>query len=171
MRLAADLLKIDLFDGTGVICRLVPILITFGHKMSSISSSPSFASMHVRTSSLEDFPFNRHSTSLHSFVGRALNVLSEHDVPPPDEVHLEIVVIAALEARSLFFAAATETPTNSLLATFFDGFVLNCVGRSTDGRPFQESWFDAPSVSKTVVVDVIDGNLNQVANIAKVCIS
>jgi hypothetical protein len=107
--------------------------------MSPISNSPSFASMHVRMSSLEEFPFNRHSTSLHSFVLRALNVLSEHDVPPPDEVHLEIIVSAALEARSLFFAAATETPTDSLLAIFFDGFVLNSVGRSTDGRPFQDS--------------------------------
>ena len=107
--------------------------------MPSIYSFPSFASAQVRKSSLEDFPFNRHFTSLHSFVRRALNVLSEHDVPPPDDVHMEIIVIAALDARSLFFAAATETPTDSLLAIFFDGFVLNSVGRCADGSSLEES--------------------------------
>jgi hypothetical protein len=107
--------------------------------MASMSRSPSFTAICVRSSSLEDSPFNRHSTSLHSFIRRALNVLSEHDVPPPDEAHLDIIVAAALEARSLFFAVATEEPTDSLLAIFFDGFVLNSVGQSTNGRPFQDS--------------------------------
>ena len=72
-------------------------------------------------------------------VRRALNVLSEHDVASPDEVHLEIIVTAALEARRLFFAVATEKPADPVLAIFFDGFVLTCVGRSADGRPFQDS--------------------------------
>jgi hypothetical protein len=105
--------------------------------MSSTSSSPSFAATCLRPFSLEDFPSTKApSTSLHSFVRRALNVLSEHDAASPDEVHLEIIVSAALEARKLFFAVATEKPTDSVLAIFFDGFVLNCAGRYADGRLF-----------------------------------
>jgi hypothetical protein len=109
--------------------------------MSSISSSPSLASTRVRKSSREYFPFNGHSSSLHCFTRRALSVLSEHEVAPPNEVHLDSIVAAALEARNLFFAVATEEPTASMLGIFFDGFVLNSVGRSTDGRPFQDSMF------------------------------
>ena len=133
-------LKSIYFDGTGVIRSWAPILITPGPTMSSISSSPSFAATCVRPSSImEDFPLNQPSTSFLSFVRRALNVLSEHDVASPDEVHLEIIVAAALEARRLFFAVATEKPTDPVMAIFFDGFVLTCVGRSADGRPFRDS--------------------------------
>jgi hypothetical protein len=37
-----------------------------------------------------------------------------------------------LEARNLFFAVAMEKPDSSLLANFFDGFVLLCAGRSDE---------------------------------------
>jgi hypothetical protein len=61
-----------------------------------------------------------------SYIQRALNVISEHDLRAPDEVGLEIIVKAAFEAQTLFFAVALLKPDSQRLGTFFDSFVLEC---------------------------------------------
>jgi hypothetical protein len=62
-----------------------------------------------------------------SYIQRALNIISEHDLRAPDNVGLEIIVKAAFEAQTLFFGVALLKPDSHKLGTFFDAFVLECV--------------------------------------------
>jgi hypothetical protein len=58
------------------------------------------------------------------FIKRALDIFLEHDVEPPDQVRLEILVGAAMEAQHLFLTAAIHEPTSAEFGALFDEFVL-----------------------------------------------
>jgi hypothetical protein len=60
------------------------------------------------------------------FVRRALDIFNEHDLDPPDVDRLHILVAAAMEAMSLFFAASLVDPDTIALHTFFGDFVTRC---------------------------------------------
>jgi hypothetical protein len=62
-----------------------------------------------------------------SYIQRALNVISEHDLRAPDEGGLEIIVKNAFEAQTLFFGVALLKPDSHRLGAFFDWFVLECI--------------------------------------------
>lgn len=80
-----------------------------------------------RDNALVDILLSSPCGSLHAFTERALNIFAEYDLKPPKEDRLNLIVTAALEARSLLFAAALNEPDNFGLEIFFDQFVLQCV--------------------------------------------
>jgi hypothetical protein len=61
-----------------------------------------------------------------SYLRRAMNVILEHDLRAPDEVRLELILRAALEAQALLFNAAVVKLESHRLNTFFEAFVLEC---------------------------------------------
>jgi hypothetical protein len=62
-----------------------------------------------------------------SYLRRAINVILEHDLRAPDEVRLELILRAALEAQALLFHAAVVKPESQKLNALFEAFVVECV--------------------------------------------
>ncbi len=61
------------------------------------------------------------------YISRALETLSDHGVEFEDHQRLTVIVEAALESRSHFFAAALDHPDQEELDLFFADFILRCV--------------------------------------------
>jgi hypothetical protein len=69
----------------------------------------------------------KQSKSFARYVGYAIETLHEHNLVPPDEDRVILIVQSALAAQSLFFAAALHHPRRAELYQFFESFVLSCV--------------------------------------------
>jgi hypothetical protein len=61
------------------------------------------------------------------YIGMAVTALAEHSAHLNDDSRLVLIVEAALESRSLFFAATLWEPAQRELNQFFEDFVLRCV--------------------------------------------
>ena len=66
------------------------------------------------------------SSSVQSYVRRALNVFLGNELVVPGDDHLELIARLALEAEQLFFTAALYHPEEAQLNHFFKAFVLFC---------------------------------------------
>ena len=71
--------------------------------------------------------FVEQSKSFTGYVSYAIDTLLEHNLLPPDEDRVILIVQSALAAQSLFFAAALHYPGRAELYQFFESFVLSCV--------------------------------------------
>jgi hypothetical protein len=70
---------------------------------------------------------NESNLKLAPYISVALQTLVEHYVDVEDQQRLTLIVRAALESQTHFFAAALHDPEQDELDRFFNDFVLRCV--------------------------------------------
>jgi hypothetical protein len=76
--------------------------------------------------------YTTHHQLLHCYTERARELLICYQKYPPDDLRLQLIVEAAMEARALFFSAALWEPSTEELDGYFDEFVVRSVSGIAD---------------------------------------
>ena len=82
-----------------------------------INLVPPLTYMNIHSTYSSDLLADKPFVTFHSFKQRAISIFEEYDVPAPSDLRLSVIVTAALDARSLLFAAAMEMPDSLALGT------------------------------------------------------
>jgi hypothetical protein len=73
-----------------------------------------------------------HSPSIQIYRRRAVQVLAEHDLVPPEPEQLKLIVQSALAAQRLYFDACLHHPDQTELHQVFEMFLLACLTNSQE---------------------------------------
>jgi hypothetical protein len=95
----------------------------FGQELASHQEEGHHGNIERTEGSCED-P-NDSSSSM--YMRRALQILIDQNIYIPGEAQLAEIVVLALRAQELFFAASVHHPDTSRLRNFFDNFVRRAV--------------------------------------------